>query len=82
MSAADPRPVELLPTGGAVWAVPGSSLYILWGGPGAGLRLGDVYTPGGFSTSIDHPAASGSFDTYKAARAAVGRFLALGGADQ
>jgi len=73
-----PRVVYRMPTGGLVWAVPGSGLQIMWAGPGSGLRIGRVLEAGGSTTRIEHPSADGSYSNKKDATAAVRAFLAAG----
>jgi len=73
-----PRVVYRMPMGGLVWAIPNSSLQIMWAGPGSRLRLGEVLKAGGSTTSIDHPTADGSYTNKKDATAAVRAFLAAG----
>ena len=59
------------PGGNVVWTVDGHSYY--WNGPGARLHLmfGDQLV------SVDHPSASGSYETSREAEAAVRRFSGL-----
>ena len=59
------------PTGLRRWDLPQSELYILWLGPGCRLSLcfGDA------QTSIQHPTASGTYQTEKEATAAVEAFV-------
>jgi hypothetical protein len=56
--------------GGVEWHTP-SAVYA-WFGPGGGLYL--VF--GGTLARIEHPAASGDYDTSDAARRALDAFLA------
>lgn len=57
------------PGGNVVWTVGGNSYY--WNGPGSRLyvMLGDQLV------SIDHPSASGSYETSREAEKAVRRFV-------
>jgi hypothetical protein len=66
------------PTGLTVWSLPGSDVMsVVWLGPGAGLSLGfNVDQPGGTMARIEHPSASGTFDTRKQAEKAVAAFIA------
>jgi hypothetical protein len=73
-----PKIVHRMPTGGLVWAVPDSTLQIMWGGPGSRLRIGQVMKAGGSATTIDHPSADGNYTTAREATDAVVRFLAAG----
>ncbi len=73
-----PRVVHRMATGGLVWAIPNSSLQIMWAGPGSRLRLGEVLKAGGSTISIEHPSADGSYSNKKDATAAVTAFLAAG----
>lgn len=51
-----------------------ADLYLFWGGPGDGMYLtkGD----GSPHKRIEHPSASGTYDTVKHAQAAVDAFVA------
>lgn len=73
-----PHVVYRMATGGLVWALPGSSMQIMWAGPGSRLRIGQVLKAGGATTFIDHPTADGSYRTKTEATAAVKRFIAAG----
>jgi hypothetical protein len=71
------------PTGLTVWGpLPDSTgMFILWPGPGGGLNLcvGDPSEVGTSVTRIEHPTASGTYDTRKQAQAAVEAFTAAAG---
>ena len=59
-----------------VWSLPAASgLEVVWAGPGSGLRLGFPRLPGGMTTSIEHPTASGTFSTRKEAETALRQFI-------
>lgn len=62
--------------GGAVFELPNSPWQVMWIGPGGGLFLSDAFTPGGMMTPIEHPSASGTFDDFASANAAVDAFIA------
>lgn len=66
------------PTGMVIWPVPGSDrMSIIWPGPGIGLLLGmDADKPGGSMTPIEHPTASGTYQTRKQATKAAEAFIA------
>jgi len=70
-----PKRVEPMIGGGMVWALPGSTLEVMWAGPGSRLLIGQPRVAGGSVTSIDHPSASGSFDTLRDAEAALTSFV-------
>ena len=63
---------ELGGFGVATWSIPGTSLTILWPGPGSHLLMGrgTAFVP------IRDPRASGTYSTLGAARVAVAEFLA------
>jgi hypothetical protein len=73
--ASGPRVVYRSPTGLLVWAVPHTSLQIMWAGPGARLKIGHPMKAGGSMFSIEHPSADGAYDSARAASAAVKKFL-------
>jgi hypothetical protein len=74
-ASGDLRVVHHTPMGGLVWAVPGSSYQIMWAGPGARLKLGEIMKPGGMVTTIEHPAAARIYDNPREATKAVRKFL-------
>jgi len=76
--ARGPRVVHRMATGGLVWAVPDSTLQIMWAGPGSRLKIGQPMKAGGYVSTIDHHAADGNYNTAREASAAVARFLAAG----
>lgn len=66
---------ETTPTGLTLWRLD-SPLSIIWLGPGGGLLLGIHATSlDGQIVPIEHPTASGTFDTRKAAKKAAQAFL-------
>ena len=69
------RLIYTAPTGLCVWSVPGTSLQIMWPGPGAGLFLGRPLDAGGAVTRISHRTADGTYDTQRAAATAVNAFV-------
>jgi hypothetical protein len=70
-----PRVVHRMATGGLVWAVPDTSMQIMWAGPGGRLKIGWPMKAGGSVTAIDHPSADGNYLTAREATAAVRAFL-------
>ena len=64
-----------MPTGGAVYNIPGSKMQILWAGPGAGLQIGTPMKAGGFVTKILHPKADGNYSNRNDAEDAIEAFL-------
>lgn len=72
---------QISPTGLTQWSLPNSepvhAMSLIWPGPGSGLNLGiNANVPGGSMSRIEHPSASGTYDTRKDAEAAVQRFIA------
>jgi hypothetical protein len=71
------------PTGLTTWGpLPDTGImHILWPGPGSGLFLviGQPDTVGVPMTRIEHPSASGSYDSRAEARKAVHAFIAADG---
>lgn len=76
-----PKVVYRSPTGATVWAIPGSDITIMWGGPGSRLRIGACLVAGGATTTIDHPAACDEYRTAKDAAKAVTAFIAANNDD-
>jgi hypothetical protein len=64
------------PTGLIVWAVPDTTLQIMWAGPGSRLKIGHPMKAGGSVSTIDHPTADGNYNTPREAKNAVRAFLA------
>lgn len=58
--------------------LPDSRGWLLWDGPGSGLyfHAGDPSQSGSLGTRVRHPSASSTYDTIKAAEAAVFAFVA------
>jgi hypothetical protein len=73
----------IYPTGLTVWRLPDQWLmHIMWIGPGAGLRLciGDPADGStAIGTAIEHPSASGTYDSRREAETAVRAFVAADG---
>lgn len=69
------RIVERMIGGGAVFALPGSSLEVMWPGPGSGMYIGQPRVAGGAVTRIEHHTCAGTFSTLREAQAAVAAFV-------
>jgi hypothetical protein len=71
------------PTGLTTWGpLPGTAImHILWPGPGSGLFLviGQPEAADVPMTPIEHPSASGSYDSRAGARKALHAFIAAEG---
>lgn len=68
--------------GARTWALPDSTLEILWPGPGSGLLIGRPSQSNGPVAPITHPTGAGPFATATEAQRAVEAFVRAATDDQ